>query len=280
MKKIAPLFCHLLMPLIGHISVSAAEINYSAISPNVSYGDVLSLPYRIEDEVHHYGKDLHQFARLWLPPTKEPVSRLIVFIHGGCWLNEFDMSHTYPLATALSQEGYAVWSLEYRRTGDKGGGWPGSFDDIKQGIAFATSMENHGLNSTEFAIVGHSAGGHLALLAGLAFPQARTVIGLAAISDIEKYSLGDNDCETATPRFMGGTYAEQSSLYNLANPAYLGTSNSTILLHGTADSIVDINQASIEGATTKIEEGAGHFDWVHPGTPATQLLLKTLESAF
>ena len=56
---------------------------------------------------------------------------LVILIHGGCWLNSFDVNHSRPLATALSQAGFAVWSLEYRRTGDPGGGWPGTLEDIQ-----------------------------------------------------------------------------------------------------------------------------------------------------
>ena len=268
------------MAMLWNHSVVDAQIDYSTTPSNVSYADVLNLPFRSEDELHLYGDDPFQFARLWLPENENSVSKIIVFIHGGCWLNEFDMTHTFPLATALSQAGYAVWSLEYRRTGDIGGGWPGSFEDIKQGVNFLATIDNHDLNSAEFAIIGHSAGGHLALLAGKEFSQAQSIIGLAAISDIEQYSLGSNDCQTATPLFMGGTYAEQPALYDSANPKVRGVHTNTTMLHGTADNIVDIEQSSVGDANTRIVEGAGHFDWVHPGTPAAILLLNTLEETF
>jgi hypothetical protein len=117
-------------------------------------------------------------------------------------------------------------------------------------------------------------------LAGIGFPQARSVIGLAAISDIQQYSAGDNDCESATERFMGGSYAQLPARYDSANPKKLHIHPSTTLLHGAADTIVSMNQSEIIGADRKIELGAGHFDWVHPGTPAFQLLLKTLEESF
>ena len=60
---------------------------------------------------------------------------LVILIHGGCWLNSFDVNHSRPLATALNQEGFAVWSLEYRRTGDSGGGWPGTLEDIQLALS-------------------------------------------------------------------------------------------------------------------------------------------------
>jgi len=71
---------------------------------------------------------------LWLPAEgNKKQNNLVVFIHGGCWLNAYDIKHSYALATALAQEGYAVWSLEYRRAAMR---WwmAGSFDDILSGI--------------------------------------------------------------------------------------------------------------------------------------------------
>ncbi len=280
MSKAAFILYQVLAAALWSTAVAAAELNYPPKPPNVSYAEVLELPYKQADSLYRYSTDANQVARLWLPAQASAVSKLVVFIHGGCWLNEFDMSHTFGLASALSQAGYAVWSLEYRRTGDQGGGWPGSFDDIKAGINYLSSVEDYGLNSAQFAIVGHSAGGHLALLAGLEFPQARAVIGLAAISDIQQYSEGDNDCETATEGFMGGSYAQLPARYDAANPARLPIHPRTTLLHGTADTIVSIKQAGINGANSKIELAAGHFDWVHPGTPAFQLLLNTLGESF
>ena len=280
MSNLGYLLPRLFICLIFTGSALAAEQKYPPTPPNVKYGDVLALPFRPADALYQYGEDVHQFAKLWLPANADEVSKLVVFIHGGCWLNQFDMAHTYPLATALSQSGYGVWSLEYRRTGDEGGGWPGGFEDIKDGIAYVSSLSGNSLSSAQLVIVGHSAGGHLALLAGNEFPNVRSVIGLAAISDIQTYSMGNNDCETATPLFMGGTFSELPSLYRSANPVDVGVHGETTLLHGTADSIVNISQSNLTGAKALVEEGAGHFDWVHPGTSATTLLLKTLEEAF
>jgi hypothetical protein len=79
---------------------------------------------------------------------------------------------------------------------------------------------------------------------------------------------------------MGSTFAEGPSLYNSANPATLPIHQNTTLLHGTADTIVNISQSSVDGAETIIEAGAGHFDWVHPGTPATRLLFEILKERF
>lgn len=257
-----------------------SQVNFTLVESDVSYSSVTKLEYRSADQLLPYGEEPFQFGRLWLPTPSDNPAKLIVFIHGGCWLNQFDMAHTYPAATALAQAGYAVWSLEYRRIGDSGGGWPGSYNDIKDGIHHISHLSEFGVKTDDFVIVGHSAGGHLGLLAGVDFPASNAVIGLAAITDIEKYAAGTNDCETATELFMGATVAQASELYQTANPSKLDLHSQTLLLHGAADSIVNVSQSVLPNARTLGLEEAGHFDWVHPGTEAFQLLLDSLGNLF
>ena len=256
-----------------------ADPVYAAVDANVPYGAVASLPADPPAVRLAYGNDPLQFGELWLPATAEPVS-LVVFVHGGCWLNAYDVQHTYALSTALTQAGYAVWSLEYRRTGDPGGGWPGTFEDILAGLAFVDNLAEYGVTTDQYVLAGHSAGGHLALLAGARVSAARAVIGLAAITDIETYAAGNNSCQTATPQFMGGMPAQKPAEYQAANPVRHSRHANTILLHGSADAIVPIEQAQLPQASRVIAEEAGHFDWVHPGTPAFGTLLSTLQQVF
>lgn len=250
-------------------------INYAPTESGVSWEDVRRLNYGTPAAMIPYGSDLLQFGLLWLPvPERRPPAQ-IVFVHGGCWQNSFDVRHTYALSTALAQAGYAVWALEYRRTGDNEGGWPNSFDDIKGGIAHVHPAPE--FPDIPVILMGHSAGGHLALLAGAEDPALKGVIGLAAITDIIKYAQGDNSCQTATPAFMGGSYDNRTEQYHAANPAEKTPHPNTVLLHGSVDDIVPVDQASMTGARTVMVEGAGHFDWVHPGTEAFNVLLQTLQ---
>ena len=109
----------------------AAERIYETVAGDVEFSQVLALGWRDSDEKIFYGSDSFQFGELWLPGSALPSKGLIVFVHGGCWLNEFDITHTYPLSSALADAGYTVWSLEYRRIGDEDGGWPGTYEDIQ-----------------------------------------------------------------------------------------------------------------------------------------------------
>ena len=261
----------------------SAELALSAETEltNVSFSDVLAVPYREADLTHNYGENQFQFGQLWLPATT-PARASLVLIHGGCWLNQFDIIHSHGLSSALADAGFAVWSLEYRRTGDEGGAWPGTFEDIIAGINSLNDIE--GIESENLAILGHSAGGHLALLAGaqseLLDMEPDLIVGLAAISDVVSYAAGSNTCQTATPLFMGGDISDRAQEYFDANPSNHGLHENTVLLQGDVDEIVPLSQATLSGARTIITSGANHFDWAHPGTLAYRRLVELLDEHF
>ncbi len=279
----------LVVGLLATCSV-LASIEYPRVVANVSYTSVAKLPFQDADHKIPYGNNPLQYGLFWEPQAQRKNQKnnsakppLIILIHGGCWLNAYDIKHTLPLSTALSQAGYPVWSLEYRRTGDNGGGWPGTFNDIVAGIKAAESLSSYGLEASSIVIMGHSAGGHLALLAGakwnkqplLKLPLSR-VIGLAAITDIQAYATGSNDCQTATPEFMGGAYTDKKRAYDAANPVKRTLPSQTVVMHGTQDMIVPIEQANMLDANKIVIQDAGHFDWVHPGSEAFYALLAVL----
>ena len=118
-----------------------------------------------------YGAAPLQFGELRLPATKGPHPVAIV-IHGGCWVAQLGnldrravaMDNMRPLAAALSAAGIATWNIEYRRLGDDGGGWPGTFRDVGAGADFVRTLaRDHPLDLTRVISIGHSAGAHLAL---------------------------------------------------------------------------------------------------------------------
>jgi acetyl esterase/lipase len=267
----------------GQGGEQAAVLADTAMHANVSFEQVLAQPVDASPRRIAYGDDPLQFGTLWLaadnpdPTTEAPT---IVFIHGGCWLNAFDIGHTFAASAALADAGFNVWSLEYRRTGDAGGGWPGTYADIQQGINQLAQLAPMGVSSRDVVLMGHSAGGHLALLAGsqaaaLEVSVSR-VIGLAAITDVIDYARGTNDCQTAAAPFIGASYVDDPDAYRAANPASHGLHPGSVLLHGSADTIVPLAQTEQVDARVVVSNGAGHFDWVHPGTPAFALLLRVL----
>src|SRR5215472_14665046 len=87
--------------------------------------DILFLPPTPANHRVAYGADPLEFAELRLPVGQGPFPVAVV-IHGGFLRNRYNLDHITHLATALAKAGVASWTLEYRRIGDRGGGWPGT----------------------------------------------------------------------------------------------------------------------------------------------------------
>ena len=246
-------------------AVVAAAADYPPVAGNVSFNAVLELPASNPAETIRYGDAETQFAELWLPQGDTPAPT-VAFIHGGCWLNAYGIDHSQALATALTWAGYAVWNIEYRRVGDPGGGWPGSFEDVRAALATLAGLDHARVDLSRLVFAGHSAGGHLALLAGQDPPAGLSplgVIGLAAITDMATYAQGEGGCNQAGKQFLGEAGADDDAANPSARPAPPGT----VLLMGAEDRIVPYALPSLKPHTL-VGVPAGHFDWIHPGTTA------------
>ncbi len=114
---------------------------------------------RAQPSVIAYGDGEDQVGDLWVPdgPAPWPVA---VLLHGGYWRARWGRDLMDGLAADLAARGFAAWNLEYRRVG-AGGGWPATFDDVAAGLDAVADLD--GVDPGRVAVVGHSAGGHLAL---------------------------------------------------------------------------------------------------------------------
>ncbi|MFC4700193.1 alpha/beta fold hydrolase [Glaciecola siphonariae] len=263
---------------------------------NVPYASVLEIAVTQPDQIIAYGTDPSQ--QIWYYQANPSVSfkGLVMLIHGGCWLSQFDITHTQAMSHALANKGFAVWNIEYRRAGN-GGEWPVAINDIRAAIGTLYSTSAPNLNLSKVTIVGHSAGGHLAMLAtkqthrtsatkdsantqgalNLFKDSQLRIIGLAPIVDIQAYSKGKNSCQKATPAFMGGTLEERREQYEQASVKHYAFDEEELtILIGDQDSIVAQEYAVHEDARTIVVEGAGHFDWIHPDSVAFKHLLDEL----
>ena len=269
------MFKHIVLWVLVSASLMLSNQMHAQALLNVPYKTIVTLPHKPADKTLSYGDDPLQFVKMWQAHSSDDKRNpVVIFIHGGCWLNAFSIDHSLPMTSALAQRGFSVWSVEYRRTGDEGGGWPGSFNDIQKAIDFVLKQDGHAGRDNKVFVVGHSAGGHLATLAAASRGGSITAIGLAAITDIARYSNGQNSCQKAVHGFMGGTQQTTPVSYQEATPTSFKFAH---LIHGTADSIVPIAQ-SRQAKTTTIEiEGAGHFDFLHPSSQAFAALVKLIE---
>jgi acetyl esterase/lipase len=255
------------------------------------FSEVESLDYREADQRIPYGPSTQQFVDVWYPGNDIAAAPVIALIHGGCWLADYDISHIGPLANAIAEQGFAVWAIEYRRVGQDGGGWPGTFHDIASAMDRLSMKPDPRLDATRTVVVGHSAGGHLALWAAgrdrLSEDQElyrkapflpAAAVGLAAITDLESYATGGNSCQQVTVKLMGGLPTEQPERYDQASPATLGTDIPVVLVQGDTDGIVPPAQAErLAQARSVMIEEAGHFDLIHPRSPAFGELVRYLQ---
>ena len=108
-----------------------------------------------------YGPEPSQVGELYLPPNPGPHP-VVVLVHGGYWSAMFDRRQVTRLADDLVARGYAVWNIEYRRIGEPGGGWPGTLQDVADAVDAVADLDA-ALDTGQVIVVGHSAGGHLAV---------------------------------------------------------------------------------------------------------------------
>ena len=238
-----------------------------------------------------YGDEPFQFGDLYIPADEERHP-LVILIHGGFWRATYELSLMTKLAQDLATRGIAAWNIEYRRVGNSGGGWPGTFLDVAKATDYViTIADQYSLDLQHVVAVGHSAGGHLALwlatrgklvqdweLARDAAPLALSgVVSLAGAMDLEQvWQLGlGND---AVVELLDGSPDEVPERYKMASPfELLPLGIEQVLIHGTEDDSVPLivsqeyaDRARQLGDTVKLIKlvGGNHFVVIDPGSTA------------
>jgi acetyl esterase/lipase len=249
------------------------------------------------DGVLRYAGHSDAVADVFLPVSlgrPEHPSPLVLFVHGGFWREEYDRVHARPLADALRRRGFVVAVPEYRRVGGAGG-WPHTADDVEAALAVIPGMlRDVAPGYVEPAalpvVAGHSAGGHLALGAGLRAGSSRVaaIVALAPVTDLPyaaRVRMGDGAVQEllgGEPRDLPDRYAAADVLSMLA-PAEVDVT----IIQGDADLQVpaEMNRlvaARLDGPGVRYVElaGADHFALIDPlSTVFESTLLPALERA-
>jgi acetyl esterase/lipase len=259
----------------------------------------------------HYGTGPQQFGDLFLPEGRVFGARmpLVVFLHGGWWRSEYDLAHAGQICQALKDEGYAVWSIEYRRVGYTGGGWPATFQDVASGFDFCRTLAvSYPLDMERVVAMGHSAGGHLAFwLAGrhhvphdspvggiVPLVGLRGVVSLAGAVDLRLtcdlagyFTFAHDKAEVYS--LMGGSAKQVPDRYRGGNPGeLLPFGVPQVLLQGTNDQQIPpelpgrwADQARRQGdrVTVTMIPGTDHFDLIDPLSKAWPAVLDGVERA-
>ena len=147
------------MPMRTPLAVFAATMLFAA-SPAVasaSYQELLARPAPKPDAHVAYGKAAQQAGDLYLPKG-DGLRAVVVLIHGGCWLGDLPGPELMaPMVGPLRAKGFAVWNIDYRRLGQTGGGYPGTFLDAGAAVdELRTLAPRYRLDLAHVAVVGRS----------------------------------------------------------------------------------------------------------------------------
>lgn len=229
----------------------------------------------------HYGSGEFHFADIRVPKGAGPFA-VVMNIHGGFWRAAYDLVHAGHLCAALSKAGLATYNIEYRRVGNPGGTWPGTFEDIRN--AFGYLQQNAaglGFDPKRIVVMGHSAGGQLALCLAAHEPSLSTAVSLAGVVDLQKaFELHlSND---AVVEFLQGTPQQVPEHYREASPMVLKIEASQVLIAGGKDDVVPpelsrayVSKKKAQGEQAKLVEipKADHFDLIDPSSEAFKTVI-------
>ena len=235
-----------------------------------------------------YGTDPNQFLEVRLPSGKRPYP-VVLNIHGGFWRAKYGLAHAGHLCDALRDAGVATFNVEYRRVGNDGGGWPGTFADIRSAYGYVRQEDSKfHLDLKRLAVMGHSAGGQLALCLAAHESSLEQAISLAGVVDLKKaFALHlSND---AVVEFLSGKPSDVPEHYREADPMELSITRARQwLLHGAEDDTVPpafsrdyADQKKSRGERVDLVEiaHAGHYDLIDPRSEAFKKVKATVLSA-
>ncbi|NNC75501.1 MAG: alpha/beta fold hydrolase [Acidimicrobiia bacterium] len=213
---------------------------------------------------------------LRLPDGEGPFP-VAVIIHGGFWADVWQRDLMDAVAIDISRRGWATWNIEYRRVGS-GGGWPGTQADVAAAIDAIPTLSDR-LDPQRVIVVGHSAGGQLALWSAGRHPDSSAVVpmgvvALAPITDLtQAHRLGLDD--GAVERYLRRSPDKDGARYRESSPvSLLPLGVPQVIVHGDLDDRVPVQmsrayagEAADAGDEVRYHEfeGSGHFEVIDPG---------------
>jgi acetyl esterase/lipase len=243
--------------------------------------------------VEAYGGGPLQRGEWWIPEAARTPLPTIVLVHGGFWRPRYDRSLEDAVAADLCDRGFLCWNIDYAASDHP---WPTTLTDVAAGYDHVVSSGR--VDRDRIAVVGHSAGGHLALwLASrhrlppeapgaihgdLALPRLCVAQApVAALAQAASEGIGGG----AVQAFVGGAPGEVPDRYAVADPlVLLPTRIRTLLVHGDADEAVPLSQSETYIAAAKaagnpsslqVYPGA-HFEHLDPTSAAVDVLRRAL----
>ena len=261
-------------PLYSPKSQKPEAETAAAAAPIMAWMDLLSRPKPAADNSITYGADRLQLVDIWQPKGTGPHPA-VVMIHGGCWktaIAERDIMNW--IADDLRSHGIGVWNIEYRGV-DAGGGYPGTYQDVGTAAdLFATKRAEYGFKTdAPVIVIGHSAGGHLALwlarrselsagdvLRGAAPLKVDLAISQGGLPDLRAQTkLPDHGCGNESAIAMAGSEFLRTS------PPEMAKGNARELqFNNDLDRIAPPSFGAAYGAEMVTTPGEGHVELIAP----------------
>jgi acetyl esterase/lipase len=236
-----------------------------------------------------YGPHERHVGDWWVPDSAEERLPTVVLVHGGFWRPRWDLSLEDDVAADLAARGLLVWNVDYRPSSEP---WPATLVDVAAAHDHLRTSARADLGRT--AVVGHSAGGHLALWlasrgrlpagapgAGPRVAPPVLAVAQAPVADLReaaRLGLGSGAVEA----LLGGAPADVPDRVAVADPlALLPTGVPTVCVHGEADDDVPIAQseayvARAGDAARLVRLPGGHLEHVDPASAAVSALRDAL----
>jgi glycerophosphoryl diester phosphodiesterase len=235
--------------LIKYLKTNKWRDGLAKNTPNLpkkpTYQSLLDVPYGDAE-----GKD--NLLDAYYPDNHNSNTKVIVYIHGGSW-NRGDKSE-FPkqlIDELVGKKGYMVVSINYRLVKEGKNLFPAQIEDVKKAITFLSSKaKRYGFNGNEFALMGGSAGAHLAMLYAYKHDpnkQVKTVVNLWGPTDLtDKAVRADgSDANNTVIRFLGEADPKAQICIDASPLLHLTKESAvpTLSFHGVEDPLVHVSQA-------------------------------------
>ena len=285
------------------LALILAVLSSATIAEPMRLQDYLALKGPPPDASIAYGQAPSQFVDLFRPAGAGPYP-VVVLIHGGCWAHKYGgLTQVATMARALTNDGIAVWSIEYRGVDEEGGGFPGTYQDITAALdKLKDESSTFHLDLTRLVAVGHSAGAQLAQWAAAreridqASPlyAARpltipVVIGLGTLPDLHDTRTIRRACGLDAVELTGTPQPDRQDVLADTSPAAMLPSQArTVLINGELDTVAPHDLAERyavlarhagNDVQTIVVPDASHYDEVSTDSPVWPVLHAEIHKA-
>lgn len=231
-----------------------------------------------------YGPGPDQFGDLWLP-DRPSAAGIVVLLHGGFWRSRWQLDLMDALAADVAERGMAGWNVEYRPPDRHG--WDATLTDVRAALDHVRELSaRFGVDADRVALVGHSAGGQLAVQVAADGGAVRPTLvvqlaGLVDLLETHRRDLGNG----AVPAALGGTPEQLPQRYAAASPIErvpIGVPQLVVIGRSDSPDLREMSGRYVRAAAAGgdevelIEDDGDHFTVIDPGSRIWQ---RTVEAA-